>query len=105
MIVFSFELPKGEPRGPIVLVAILEKENVDRMRQADPLDFQVRNCSGVDHSARLRDLEIVIAYEEDLNQMIEFQKNRDLVGFIKWLERGRKIQLGDMTPMMPLRKN
>src|SRR4029077_806235 len=106
MIVFSFELPPSAKRGPIVLVLVLEKENLDRMRVADPLDLQC--CAygphGLNLSARVRDLDFVIAYEEDLGKLIEFREKRDLRGLMRWLERGRKLEAGDLLPPSPLRK-
>jgi len=43
MLLIPFELSSTHSRGPVVLVLILEKENLDRMRQADPLDLLLRN--------------------------------------------------------------
>ena len=90
--VIPFELPAKAQRGPVVLVLILEKQNLERMKQADPFDFDCRAYQDaglrVDH--RIRDLDIVIAYEEDTNPVLEFHARQDVAGFLGWLERGRQ---------------
>lgn len=101
MLIFSFELPPGAPRGPVVLVIIIEKENLDRMRKADPFDIKLRTMPTVRDSPSIRDMDIVIAYEEDLNLLIDFQKRQALGELIAWLERGRKIEKGDLSPPIP----
>jgi hypothetical protein len=106
MLIIPFEMPAGHERGPVVLVLILEKENLDRMRQADPFDVHLsayRRHMPVERA--IKQLDIVIAYEEDVNKLLEFKNRDDIGGLLRWLERGRKIVAGDVLPPVPLRKN
>lgn len=100
-----FELSGRGPRGPVVVVLVLEKENLDRMREADPLDLQLRSYAGHMRLDRpIRDLDFIIAYEEDLNTLMDISKRQDLPALLKWIERGRKNQPGDGEPPHLLRK-
>lgn len=105
MIVIPIQTTAGE-RGPLLLVMVLEKENLDRMREGDPLDFQPRVLGRQWMAAHrnIRELDIIIAYEEDLKPILEFQRRQDLSGLLAYIERGRKHQTGDATPPVPLRQ-
>jgi hypothetical protein len=105
MLFVPFEVPPGGPRGPIIVVMILEKENLDRMREADPFDVQFRAYLNFVNAHRpIHELDLVIAYEEDINRIMEFKKRQDVAGLITWLERGRVHRPGDALPPVPLRK-
>lgn len=106
MLTMLFEMPPESKRGPVVLVIVLEKENFDRMRTADSADISLSQYPGIerlDHR-KPRDMDIVVAYEEDLRPLMEFQRTNNLVGFIRWLERGRAMKVGDCLPFTPLRR-
>lgn len=84
---------------------ILERENLDRMRQGDPLDFLPRTLRQQIRTDRpIRDLDLVIAYEEDVGTIIAFREQDDIAGLMKWLERGRVHRPGDAQPPLPLRR-
>jgi hypothetical protein len=105
MILIPIQLTSGSKRGPLVLILILEKENLDRMKEGDPLDFQPKVLDKRFNTNRpIRDLDIVIAYEEDLKPIMEFQGKDDIDGLLKYLERGRVHKPGDALPPTPLRK-
>lgn len=105
MLILPFQLPDGSPRGPIVLVLVLEKENMDRMKEADPFDVHFSAYkSHIPVDRPIRQLDIIVAYEEDTNTLMEFQSKNDLAGLMKWLHRGRKIIAGDLLAPTPLRK-
>jgi hypothetical protein len=109
MICFSFKLSEKmhrlSKRGPVVLVLVLGAENLDRMKLADPLDIQPRLVmKGGLVNDRIWEMDIVVAYEDSLNQIIEFQKSNELMGLMRWLERGRIHQVGDAIPAVPLRQ-
>jgi hypothetical protein len=108
MLVFSFRIPEGSrgDRGPHVMVLILEKENLDRMRQGDPLDIQFAKYAGglPPINAQLKQVDLVVAYEEDLKIIMDFQRRQDLAGLMRHLERGRRIVPGDVQPPVPLRE-
>lgn len=101
MLTFWFEDPcRYDGRGPIVLVLILERENLDRMKQADPFDLQLRNMPGNVHLLRrpLGDLDVIVAYEEDIGRIMKFKRDRDRNGLMCWIERGRKLLPGEPAP-------
>ncbi len=99
MMYFAFELPPGGPRGPLVLVIILEIDNLARMQQADPADVKTKQMPlpPAILARRFVDLDIVIAYEDDTERLADFQARHDLPGLISWLERGRRIRPGDLA--------
>lgn len=103
MIVIPIQTKGGE-RGPNVLVLVLERENLDRMKAGDPLDFQPRTLPPPFANGSMRDLDIIIAYEEQLNAILDFQARYDLVGLMRYIERGRQVQPGDARPPVPLRR-
>lgn len=110
MITISFEVPQKyvqeRGRGPIVFVIVLERENLDRMKEADPADLQLLEyLKGPILNAPLKQLNLVIAYEEDLNELLRIKKEGNAWDLIRWLERGRKIIPGDVTQPVPFRKN
>jgi hypothetical protein len=109
VIVVHFELPpklaEKIRRGPIIFIAALERENLDRMREADPLYFHFAELKGPSRNAPLRHLDLVIAYEEDVAALLKFKKEKNIAEFLNWLERGRKIKPGDITPPISLKES
>ena len=105
----AFVIPvnmKSDPaRGPQLLMIILTKDNLERMKEGDPFDMQTRAyASQMNLSAKLGDLDIVVAYEEDEAAIVEMAKNSDLAGIIARVERGRVHRPGDAAPPVSLRK-
>ncbi len=98
MLAFAFEMPPGHARGPLVVVLVVEAENLERMKQADPYDMQFRQYEAkMPVERRLRDVDLVIAYEDDTAQIVKFKQENDLAGLMQWLERGRVIRPGDLA--------
>jgi len=96
----------GSGRGPTILVVILDRDNLDRMREGDP--FDLRTIAYGDHlplDRPIRDLDIVIAYEEDVEPLLKFKETGDLAGLWRHLERGRRHRTGDVQPPTPLRRS
>jgi hypothetical protein len=101
MITFAFET--SPPRGPLVIVMILEAENRVRMNQADPFDIKLADLPSNIIGRRLRDVDLVIAFEDDTEMIAGFQNRNDIKGLMAWIERGRRIIPGDRVPPQPLR--
>jgi hypothetical protein len=98
MITFAFQLPRGLPRGPVVVVLILGLENMERMKQADPLDCKFTTLPlGLLGERPITDIDLVIAYEEDVAALTEVRRKHDLAGLMMWLQRGRQMRPGDLT--------
>lgn len=93
-------------RGPVVLIIVLTRENLDRMREADPFDLKTRDLGAILIGWKAKDLDIVIAYEEDESFIGECQKTGDIKALIGWIERGRRHrpEQGDATPPVSLRR-
>jgi hypothetical protein len=109
MIAISLEVPpkyvEKTGRGPIIWILVLERENIERMQAHDPADIQaIEYMKGPMLNAPIKQLDLVIAYEEDLNEIIRL-KEEGIWKLIDWLERGRKILPGDVRPPVPLRRN
>lgn len=106
MLLLSFEVDKSKTwRGPLVIVLILEKENLDRMHQADPIDVRFTAYAQFLNAYRpIRDVDLVIAYEEDTERILRYREANDIDGLMAWLERGRKVRLDDLLEAVPLRR-
>lgn len=91
-------------RGPAVLVVILDRDNLIRMHQADPFDLQLRSLGSIVNGYKLEDLDLVIAFEEDVEFVIECAERGDLNALIGHIERGRRHQVGDATGPVSLLK-
>ena len=74
------------------------------MREGDPLDFQMRALPEKWKAGDLRDLDIMVAYEEDLTFIMECQRTNDIKRLIAYIERGRVHRPGDALPPVPLRR-
>ena len=98
MLVFQFPTPVSD-RGKVIVVVILEKDNFHRLKHADPADILFSGyAKHISTDRPIGDLDLVIAYEEDKDAIHAFVKSGDVVGFVKWLERGREIKDGDVVP-------
>lgn len=105
MISLGFELPQGARRGPFVVIIILEKENLDSLRNADPFDMLFSQYAALWPIHRpIKDLDLVIAYEEDQTKLLEFRDKQDLKGLLNWLQRNREIKKADLQPPQNLGK-
>jgi hypothetical protein len=82
-----------------ILVLVLERENLVRLQQADPIDLNTAMYFIKSFGAN--DVELLIAYEEDTAKLAEFQQRGDLAGLIQYLERGRTVYDGEVQPPKP----
>lgn len=107
MIIFNFEVPpkyvEKTGRGPVIFIVVLESENLERMKSGDPADLQLlEHLKGPMLNAPLKQLDLVIAYESDLGELIRLRNERDFWGIVRWLERGRKVKPGDCAPPLKI---
>lgn len=92
----------ADDRGPVVFVVILERDNVERMGEADPVDIQLRTYGMRLPTARpIGDLDLVICYEKDKSAVLEAHKAGDIEGLMAYLERGRRVLAGEPHPPYP----
>lgn len=108
MLAISLEVPpkyvEKTGRGPVIWIIVLERENIERMKAHDPADIQPLDyMKGPMINAPIKQLDLVIAYEEDRDEILRL-KEESIWKLLDWLERGRRIQRGDVTPPVPLRR-
>ena len=79
-----------------VLLVVIEKENMERMKEADPVTLEsYARGGGLPPPEFPRNLSLLIAYDEDRPKLYALAKdaNKDAAGvvaLIQYLERGRK---------------
>jgi hypothetical protein len=73
------------------LVLILEKDNIERMKQADPVTLETVSKGGFLPVPKYpENFMMMIAYEEDTAIVYEFMLKKDYSGMLKHLRRGYK---------------
>ena len=88
--VIPFRVRGDHERGPQVLIVVLTRDNLERMREGDPFDIQLKAYGQqMDLNRSLKGLDIVIAYEEDTQELKRLAALDDLPGILRWIERGR----------------
>lgn len=100
MLAFTF---RARPRGPAVLVLVLERENMARMTTGDPLDLRLAAMANTSPQAaevlacRAADLDIVIAYEDaaGIGTIKDLAAKDDMAALIRYIERGRTVYDGE----------
>jgi hypothetical protein len=88
MIICSIDLPSPDRT---VLVIVMEKDNLDRMRRADPITLESRSMGGhvMPKIRHPENLSLLIAYEEDDVALYRLARSGDMLGLLHYLERGR----------------
>lgn len=77
--------------GKPVLILILQKENMIRMQQADPIDIDTAVYLGAGPK-------LVIAYEENDGKLAQLARRGNLKEIIEYVERGRTVYEGEVKP-------
>jgi hypothetical protein len=84
-----------DTRGESILLVVIEKENLDRMKEADPISLESYNSGGIlpppDYPDRLV---VLIAYEEDEVELYKMARAGDNAALVRWLARGFKFKRG-----------
>lgn len=79
-----------------ILILVLEKENIVRLGLADPIDLKLKDyflpCE------RCEEPELLIAFEENVQKLIELNQTGGLGAVVKYLERGRVVYDGEVVP-------
>lgn len=72
-----------------ILLIVLEKDNVERMKRADPVTLEsIRKGGLLQPIMYPRNFSILVAIEEDQDEVYRHARG-DRLEFLKWLERGR----------------
>jgi DNA-directed RNA polymerase subunit H (RpoH/RPB5) len=90
MIVTVINVPEKQET---LLLVVIEKENLERMKQADPITIEsaIRGGKILKTVEYPKSLTILIAYEEDDARLYSIARSGDLVELLRYLERGRKF--------------
>jgi hypothetical protein len=82
-----------DERQQSVLVVVIEKDNLDRMKQADPITLESIRAGGALVPPRYPlNLSLLLAYEENDAELYRMAKSANSLDFIKYLERGFKFK-------------
>jgi hypothetical protein len=79
-----------------ILILVIEKENLVRMQHADPFDLKTDDYFIPQENAA--GIELLIAYEEDRDKLLQLNDSGGLAAVVKYLERGRTIYEGEVQP-------
>ena len=72
-----------------LLVIVIETDNVERMKKADPVTLESRLCGGILPEPLFpKNFSILLAYESEDAELYAMAK-RPPWEFVRWLERGR----------------
>jgi hypothetical protein len=76
-----------------VLVLILEKANFERMQKADPVTLESKERGGMMPEIRYpENLSMLVAYEEDEDELYQLVRRGNAAQLIAYLERRRTWQ-------------
>jgi hypothetical protein len=107
MLILPISIPPSlrKGRGPLLIVVILERDNLDRMREGDPADIQFGSFEHpLLRGKAVNDLDLVVAYEEDSQPIKDLISRGDIGAVLKYIERGRVHRDGDALPPIYLRQ-
>lgn len=76
-----------------LLVVIIEPENLDRMKQGDPITLNTAE-GGFIKGLNPNNTELVIAYTDDPAPLYEMAKKSDLKGILAHISKGYKFHPG-----------
>ena len=96
MVIFQTE---DRLSGQSLVVVVIERDNLKRMDQGDPITLRTRKMGGslevVEHPDNLQ---LIIAFENDSGPVYEFMQRQDGVGLLRYLMRGFEIRSTDTVP-------
>lgn len=82
------------PLKQSILVTVIEQDNLERMKTADPITMESERAGGYLPAPDYpQNFSLLIAYEEDQDELYRMAKTGG-VEFLSWLERGRKFIKG-----------
>jgi predicted GNAT superfamily acetyltransferase len=74
------------------LIVVIEPDNLERMRKADPITFQSNRLKGILPEVKYpADLAVLIAYEEDDAELYKLAKDGDFKALASYLTRGYRF--------------
>jgi hypothetical protein len=78
-----------------ILFVVIERDNLERMKQGDPATLESIMKGGVLLPPRwYMNFSVLIAYEEDDAELYRHARDGNGLELLQWLERGRKFVKG-----------
>lgn len=75
-----------------ILFIVIERDNLERMKKADPITLESVSHGGLLPVPKYpQDFSILIAYEEDDDELYRRARAGNTGELIRWLERGRQF--------------
>jgi hypothetical protein len=84
-------IPIKLPGGASFLIVVIEADNLERMKQGDPITLNTEEFGGVLSNLDPSKLQMIIAYEQDSTKLQEIAATGDATALINWLSRGYKF--------------
>ena len=83
-----------------VLYMVIEKENLDRMAEADPVTIPSLQAGGMIAPIQFpANLSVVVCYEPDKGKLMEAARSCDAHALLSYLRRGFHYEPGDGIPI------
>lgn len=74
-----------------ILVVVIERDNLERMRKADPISLESVSHGGLLTVPKYpNDFSVLIAYEEDDAELYRISRTGNVADLLKHLQRGRR---------------
>lgn len=74
-----------------IIVIVIQPENLNRMRKADPVTLEAKVRGGMLMPARYpNNVSVLVAYEDDEGGLYERIRTGGVMGLLEYLERGRQ---------------
>ena len=81
--------------GESVLVVVIERDNLERMKSADPISLESVNRDGMLPVPKYpQKMSVLVGYEEDEVELYRRARETSPIDLLRWLERGRKFMDG-----------
>lgn len=75
-----------------IIVVVIQPENLRRIRNADPITLESERRGGIMQPVKYPDqLSLLIAYENDEDEVYKRVRTGNLGELLEWLERGRRF--------------
>jgi hypothetical protein len=79
-----------EELGQSILFIVIEKDNLERMKKADPITLESYRNGGILGGPKYpNDFNLLIAYEEETSELYQLVKAGNPAFILRYLERGR----------------
>jgi hypothetical protein len=79
-----------DPQQKSILFIVIEKDNLDRMKKADPITIESVKSGGILGQPKYpKDFSLLVAYEDDSPELYKLMQKGNPYDILQYLERGR----------------